>query len=231
MHMANKEIYDTPEDALRATDGFYRSQSGFGYDLKKVTDWLKANVQIPKTGRVLDLCCGDGIWSRGLKELNPALQLYGIDISAGGIERAGELAGASPGHFVVGDVESSLPFDKSSFDLIFARGPGLYNQHDMSRPACVAVIEMWHEFLQPNGQFYSIFASTPAMMGKYTPMEDVVLPFNRAPRHTETIEFPGGKYHHTKETFEAPFLKAHNAKVKSYKFVNNQHVLVTTRKA
>ena len=194
--MTKHETYMSAAEALAATDEFYRNREGFGYDLEKVAGWLSQHVRVPKKGRVLDLCCGDGIWSKGFQTVNPALDLYGIDISSGGIAKARELVGDDGSHFVVGDVETSLPFEKGSFDLIFARGPGLFNQHDMSRPACVRVIEMWHEYLSERGLFYNIFASTPRLMGTYTPMENAALPFNRAPRSTETIDFSGGKYHH-----------------------------------
>jgi ubiquinone/menaquinone biosynthesis C-methylase UbiE len=93
-------------------------------------------TQVPKAGKILDLCCGDGIWSRPYKKLNPKLDLFGIDISAGGVERAKEMVGDTKGQFVVGDVESPLPFPKKHFNLIFARGTGIYNQHDMSRQNC-----------------------------------------------------------------------------------------------
>ena len=53
-------VYKTPEDALKATDGFYFSQEGFQYPEEKVTSWIRDYVKLPDSGRVLDLCCGDG---------------------------------------------------------------------------------------------------------------------------------------------------------------------------
>jgi SAM-dependent methyltransferase len=228
--MIKHATYLSPAEALSATDDFYRSRQGFGYDLEKVVAWLKAHVRVPARGRVLDLCCGDGIWSKGFQEINPALELYGIDISEGGIEKAKGLVGDTAGRFVVGDVECEMPFPKGHFDLIFARGPGLFNQHDMSRPACVKVIELWHEHLGPRGVFLGIFASQPRLMGTYTPMEEAALPFNRAPRKTETIDFTGGKYHHTVESFHAPFWRAETVDVVSYSFVGNMHIITTRAK-
>ena len=81
MTKAGQELYDSPEDALAATDSFYRAAAGFSYDLEAVKSWLAAHVRILKAGRVLDLCCGDGIWSKGFLELSPDLELYGIDLS------------------------------------------------------------------------------------------------------------------------------------------------------
>jgi SAM-dependent methyltransferase len=91
-----RDLYDSPQAALAATDVFYRAAAGFSYDLEAVKSWLSKHARIPKAGRVLDLCCGDGIWSKGFKELSPQLELYGIDISAGGIEKARELLGGGP---------------------------------------------------------------------------------------------------------------------------------------
>jgi SAM-dependent methyltransferase len=222
------QIYGTPQDALAATDEFY-SEEGFSYSLDQVCRWLKREVRLPASGRVLDLCCGDGIWARGIAELGPSLEIFGIDISPGGIARARELLGADDQHFVVGDAEADLPFADGMFDLIFARGPGLYNQHSMDRPATIAVIEGWHRKLAPTGRMYSIFASNPRRMGTYTPPEQVKLPYNRCSRLTPAVDFRGGKYHHSIETFLAPFWKAHGLEVESYRFVNNLHIAVTRR--
>ena len=84
---------------------------------------------------VLDLCCGDGIWAKGIRALNPNLDLYGIDISEGGIQRAQSLLPSDAQRFIVDDAEYGLPWPDGTFDLIFARGPGLFNQHSMDRPA------------------------------------------------------------------------------------------------
>jgi SAM-dependent methyltransferase len=228
----DKDLYDSPEDALAATDAFYRAAAGFSYDPDAVKAWLAAHVGVPKAGRVLDLCCGDGIWSKGFSELSPGLELYGIDLSKGGIDKARELLGA--GHesdiaarFVVGDAEAGLPWPKGHFDLIFARGPGLFNQHDFARPAAVRVLEDWHSHLTDRGRFYAVFASTPRLMGRYTPMREAVLPYNRAPRQTGTIDFEGGKFHHSIESFHRPFWYASNVEIVAYSFQGNQHILVT----
>ena len=219
-------VYETPDDALKATSEFYENQKGFQYTEQKVTDWIRKHVQLPRTGRVLDLCCGDGIWSKGIKNCNPALELYGIDAAQGGITKARKLLKTDERHLVVGDAEAGLPFEDGFFHLIFARGPCLYNQHDMDRPSTISVIEAWHEKLAQTGVFYSIFASTPGKMGTYTPMEEAKLPYNRAPRKTETIDFLGGKYHHTIQSFLAPFWKARNVEMIAIRF-ENVHVLVT----
>lgn len=224
----SQETYANALDALRATDAFYSAQ-GFGYDRDAVTGWLTDHVELPATGRVLDLCCGDGVWSRGMQDLQPGLEIFGIDLSSGAVQRARELVAAEVDRFVVGDAEADLPWGDGFFDLVFARGPGLYNQHDMVRPATIAVIERWHKALAPWGRFYSIFSSNPRLMGTYTPMEEVKLPYNRAPRHTSAVDFDGGKYHHDIRSFCAPFWEAAGVTVVRYSFMGNLHVLVTRR--
>ncbi len=221
---------DTGSETGRAeTDRFYRENEGFGYSEEYVNGWLRANVDLPETGRALDLCCGDGIWSKGMQNLRPELEIFGIDYSSGGIEKARKLLRADEEHFVVGDAETEMPFTEGFFDLVFARGPGLYNQHDMDRPATIAVIERWHRLLTPEGLFYSIFASTQEMMGTYTPPDEVKLPYNRYPRRTETVDFRGGKYHHTEESFLAPFRKARDVVIEGYRYERGLHILVTRR--
>ena len=224
-----QRAYQTPVEALQATDEFYARQEGFQYPPEKVNEWVRAHVELPPTGRVLDLCCGDGIWSKGIQEVNPSLELFGIDISTGAIQKARRLLGADEEHFVVGDTEMQLPFPDGHFDLVFARGPGLYNQHDMDRPAAIRVIEDWHRTLTPRGRFYSIFYSNPELMGTYTPIERVKLPYNRCPRKTDAVDFRGGKYHHTIQSFLTPFWKAANVRIVRFSFFENLHVLITRR--
>lgn len=215
------------EEALAETDRFYRDRHGFSYKPAMVVAWLRSHVRLPAKGNVLDLCCGDGIWSLGMSEINDRLRFFGVDISTGAVQRARELLPSHADGFLVGDADAGLPFADGSFELMFARGPGLYNQHDMDRPETIAVIEDWHRKLTSRGQFYSIFASTPELMGTYTPPDHVKLPYNRAPRMTPALRFDGGKFHHSIESFLAPFWKAHGVEVVRYSFIGNTHILIT----
>lgn len=225
------EIYQTAQEARQATDAFYADR-GFEYTHDQVQQWLDIYLpHMPKTGRVLDLCCGDGTWAAGIKSLDPNLSLHGIDISPGAIERAKELVPDDAQQFVVGDAEETLPWPDGTFDLIFARGPGLYNQHSMDRPATIAVIEMWHRALRPAGRFVSIFYSDPEMFGSYSNPLKVRLPYNRAPRLTDAVDFTGGKYHHDITSFLLPFRKTNNVKLGEYRFIRNAHILETRIKA
>ena len=221
------EIYQIADEARQATDVFYADQ-GFEYTPQQVNQWLK--IYLPrglKSEVVLDLCCGDGIWSKGMKDYSENAQLYGIDISAGAIEKAKKLVPEDAENFLVGDAEDSLPWPDGTFDLIFARGPGLHNQHSMDRPAAIKVIQMWHRALNPSGKMVSMFYSNPELFGTYTNPLKVKLPYNRAPRLTDAVDFTGGKYHHDITSFLLPFRKAINVKLGEYRFIRNTHILET----
>ncbi len=223
----SNEVYESAEQARRATDEFYCDR-GFDYTPEQVRQWLSIYLRRPlKTGKVLDLCCGDGIWARGIKDLSPDVTLYGIDISTGGIEKARTLLPDDAEGFVIGDAEHELPWAEGTFDLVFARGPGLYNQHSMDRLATIQVIEMWHRLLNRSGLFVSVFYSNPELFGTYTNPLKVALPYNRAPRLTETVDFTGGKFHHDTNSFLTPFRKARSVQLVDYRFIRNHHILET----
>ncbi|MEX0702840.1 MAG: class I SAM-dependent methyltransferase [Planctomycetales bacterium] len=225
----NQATYDSPAEALQATSRFYQD-SGFQYTDEKVADHLAIYIRRPpKSGNVLDLCCGDGIWSKGIKALDPNSTLHGIDISPGAIESARRAVPADAANFVVGDAEGPLPWPDGTFDLIFARGPGLFNQHSMDRPAAIEVIERWHRLLKPAGVMVSMFYSDPELFGTYTNPLKVALPYNRAPRLTAAVDFTGGKYHHDIASFLCPFRKAGNVKLGDYRFLKKTHILESRR--
>ena len=112
----SKMIYSTPDEVLKATDEFYLNREGFQYTEEYVTSWIKKYLTLPVSGRVLDLCCGDGIWSKGMQNVNPNLELYGIDISQRAISEAKKIyANIS---FFNHDLQKE-PF-KQKFQTVFA---------------------------------------------------------------------------------------------------------------
>lgn len=80
---------------------------------------------VPCHGRVLDVGCGDGIYTLHLAAL--AEQIVGIDYSAEMVAHArrNQQAAAIPNaSFLEHNTRSSLPFPDQSFDLVFSRrGP------------------------------------------------------------------------------------------------------------
>lgn len=215
---------------LSDTDIFYNKKKGFNYDFDKSIDWLEKNLEpLPNKGNVLDLCCGDGFWSACLFKINENLNYHGIDISEGAIKKSHLLMPEFAKNFLVGDVEEKLPWEENYFDYIFARGPGVFNQHSMGHNGAVQCIQMWHEYLKDNGRFCGIFSSNPELIGTYTPVDKVVLPFNKEPRQTKATIFDGGKYHHSIESFLEPFWKASKVKILNYKFIRNNHIVLTKK--
>jgi SAM-dependent methyltransferase len=230
MGQAEHPVYETALEAQAATEAFY-AERGFSYDPQTVEEWLRIYLgRIPAAGDVFDLCCGDGVWSVGLKALAPQVRLYGIDLSEAGILKARAALPEDAERFLVGNAEERLPWAPGTFDLIFARGPGLFNQHSMDRPAAIAVIERWHELLKPGGMMLSAFYSDPAQFGTYTNPLSVALPYNRAPRLTEAVDFTGGKFHHDIRSFLLPFERAANVVVGDYRFIRKNHILESRRR-
>ena len=213
---------------LNETNHFYRKRGGFSYDKDKVVSWLRRFAHLPKKGKVLDLCCGDGIWAWGMLQLHPELEVFGVDISAGGIGVARDTLGRTA-EFQCRDVEQPLDFPGDTFDLIFARGLPFFNQHDMNRPAFIALLEHWHTLLKKDGRFFSTYSSRPELMGSYTDPKNTKLPLNRKARKTPAIEFSGGKYHHSVSASLQPFWSAQNVAIKKYSFISTRHILTTAR--
>lgn len=228
--MLNK-IFKSKEDAKKATDDFYNKESGFSYTTETVDKWLDIYLEKPikKGAHILDICCGDGVWSSGFKRRESSATVYGIDISDGGIKKAQTLCPTNKANFVAGDAELELPWPDETFDFIFARGPGLFNQHSMDRPATIEVIDTWHKKLKPKGKMLSSFYSDPQKFGTYTNPLEVALPYNRAPRLTETVDFTGGKFHSDIQTFLCPFWKSDIVKILDYRFIRNNHILLTSK--
>jgi SAM-dependent methyltransferase len=84
---------------------------------------LRAAYGIRSADRVLDIGCGAGQTTRDAARLAPAGGALGVDIDAGMVTRARELAGAegvSNVRFEVGDV-LTYPFQPAGFDVAISR--------------------------------------------------------------------------------------------------------------
>lgn len=157
------------------------------------------------------------LWSKDFKLRLPKATLHGIDIPSGRIQKAKSL--------LADDAQSALPWAEGFFDLNFARGPFFLNQHSMGRPSSIAVIESWHEILNKTGKMISSLYADLQKFGTNTNPLEVALPYNRAPRLIDTVEFTGGKYHSDIQSFLAPFWKA---KIVDYRIIRNNHILLTS---
>lgn len=122
--------------------------------------WLSAAIARAGTpARVLDVGCayGNHLFMLNAFLKKPAnLELLGVDLYEGAINRANIFADAIPGfsncHFQVADLEAGLPFEDCSFDAI--------NFCDvlehMTAPS-LALTELWR-VIKPNG---TLILSTP----------------------------------------------------------------------
>lgn len=104
-------FYDQKNDV---PDGFeindYHDQSSFQAHQNAVRDLIK----VPEKGRVLDIGCGSGFFS---KELTENAEVYGVDISAGMLRHAGQ----KKIHAFQAGAEK-LPFFDASFDVVMCVG-------------------------------------------------------------------------------------------------------------
>ncbi|MDA8660021.1 class I SAM-dependent methyltransferase [Luminiphilus sp.] len=221
--------------AVHKTNRFYQLQGGFSYSDEQVnrwlTKWFHPFVELKGTERILDLCCGDGVWSFGLLRRYPSILVSGVDVSDQAVENANKRAtmlGLSDrATFIAYDCETWLPFPEEAFDLIFARGVFVFNQHNMMRPGCLRLLEHWQEKLANGGRFVAMYGSKPDRFGKYTPPEETKgLPTNLERRETPAVDFRGGKFNHNPVTFLQPFMALHNAQIEFYQFSAGRHTLI-----
>lgn len=71
---------------------------------------------VPRTGNILDLGCGSGIFANILAVGSPERKVFGVDIAGDRIETARKLSRGNPNlEFVTGDV-NSIPFER--FDVV-----------------------------------------------------------------------------------------------------------------
>jgi SAM-dependent methyltransferase len=226
------------EQSVRETDRFYAEPGVFSYSDGQVDRWLAKwffpYVELKGNERILDLCCGDGAWSFGLLRKFPCLTVTGVDISSEATGkaqmRAAALSLTGRTDYMSQDCEEKLPFPEASFDLVFARGVFVFNQHDMTRPGCIALLEQWHELLAARGRFVSMYGSRMEKLGTYTPPQETKgLPINLRPRKTDGVDFRGGKFNHSPQSFLSPFLSLRNSSIASYSFHSGRHTLITKK--
>ena len=225
--------------AVQKTDEFYEQHNGYSYSDEQVDRWLGKwflpFVQLTGKEHILDLCCSDGCWSFGLLRQFPGLQITGVDVSGGAVNiansRASSLGFADQTKFIAHDCEKELPLPDFHFDLVFARGLFVYNQHNMMRMGCLQLLEHWHKKLRRGrGRLVAMYGSKQDRFGTYTPPEETKgLPTNLCPRQTEALDFRGGKFNHSPVTFLEPFLALSSAQVAFYQFLHGRHTLVTVK--
>lgn len=235
--MNNKN--DSWNESVKKTNDFYNALDGYSYTDEQVDRWLNKwffpFVALRGNEHVLDLCCGDGVWSFGLLRKLPNLKIIAVDVSSGAIECAKQRARTNKINnieFTSHNCEESLPLENNIFDLVFARGLFIFNQHDMMRSGCIDLLEKWHDKLKIGGRFISMYGSKPEKLGSYTKPENTKgLPTNLLARKTNSLDFEGGKFNHSPATFSAPFLSIKLAKINFYQYNSGRHTLISEKVA
>ena len=114
-YMAHEQ--NLPENSVR-----YRLRK----EIETIADWLE---EVPQTGRVLDVGCGAGAWTRIFADRYASV--VGIEQSSSMVAAAQTLLAPCPGAKIVeGDIREDLP--EGPFDLIFLGGLCMYlNDRDL----------------------------------------------------------------------------------------------------
>ncbi len=102
--------------------------------------------------KIADLACGGGTLSYHLSSFFPNASFVLLDYNEDGLELAKEINTESKDRmeFIQGDLRD-LPFEYSSFDLVFCWGVFLiFNEKDLQ-----PIINEVHRILKPNGKLYA----------------------------------------------------------------------------
>jgi SAM-dependent methyltransferase len=125
-----------------------------------IADWLDA---VPRGGRVLDLGCGAGTWTRTFAEQYDSV--VGFEQSLPMVEAARTLLAPYPNAEIVeGDVRGDIP--EGQFDLIFVGGLCMY----LNDPDVVAMLRSLKKRLVPGASIVLRESTVP--QGKFTPSGD-----------------------------------------------------------
>lgn len=117
------------------------------YDvIDKHVDWIHSTLLRGEAGRVLDLCCGPGLYTSRLAALGH--DCVGIDFSPASIEYAGELSRENgvEVEYILGDVRDAEP--GTGFDLVML----IFGELNVFPPSDAALLVRGaHDALVPGG--------------------------------------------------------------------------------
>ncbi len=129
-------------------------------EIETIADWLEA---VPRAGRVLDLGCGAGTWTKIFADRYDSV--VGIEQSSSMVAAARTLLAPFPSATIVeGDVREDLP--AGPFDLIFLGGLCMY----LNDPDAVAMLRSLKDRLASGASI--VLRETTVPQGKLTPRGD-----------------------------------------------------------
>ncbi len=109
---------------------------------------LRAIKNIPKGGKVLEIGCGGGAMTRGIKFYRPDLEVYGLDFSENSLKYARKNPGGV--NFIQGDI-FNMPFKSNSFDAVVCFD---VLEHLENLPKALGEVR---RILKPGGIFHAAF--------------------------------------------------------------------------
>ena len=128
-------------------------------EIETIADWLEA---VPRAGRVLDLGCGAGTWTKIFADRYDSV--VGIEQSSSMVAARTLLAPCPGATIVEGDVREDLP--AGPFDLIFLGGLCMY----LNDPDAVAILRSLKDRLASGASI--VLRETTVPQGKLTPRGD-----------------------------------------------------------
>ncbi len=136
-----------------AAKGFSKGQTKDTFGGHAMAQLIQARYPDTKPKRVLDLGCGVGALTRGLKEFWPDAEVHGLDLSAPFVRYA---------HVIAEDVELAMhfhqqdaantDFEDQSFDLIVSQ----ILFHETWHEKLVEIMQEVRRLLAPGGVFFNI---------------------------------------------------------------------------
>jgi SAM-dependent methyltransferase len=138
-------------------DQFYR-QGGWKYTFWAEFWWLRRNLvrrfNLERGAQILEVGCGAGYQTHVLNKMG--FRCIGVDRSAAGIEWAREHY--PKGTYYCCDAMGEMPFDRNSFDCVFARGLSNYH-YDLLTEQALRTTSRMMEYLKPGGVFVMSIAT------------------------------------------------------------------------
>ncbi|MBF0467083.1 MAG: class I SAM-dependent methyltransferase [Nitrospirae bacterium] len=119
--------------------------------LRPNIEMLRKHGILGKSFKLLDIGCGNGLFSLALKTIDPTLAVTGVDISENNVECAIENSSkfGADGSFIVSNIFECKEIGK--YDVIFCHG-FLHHVHKDIK----VVVEIIHNLLEERGYFFSI---------------------------------------------------------------------------
>jgi SAM-dependent methyltransferase len=145
-------------------DKEYLTKNFYGYKAWIYRPFLRAlaaKAELPPKARILDLGCGQGLFSALFSELG--YSVTGIDLSETAIASARAEFGSSDCQFEVNDI-LALPYQYFDFDCVFVRSCSLYNTADLSDE----VTDRFLSYLRPGGILIFVYNTK---LSRSTPRE------------------------------------------------------------